>query len=536
MLRNAFVVLFLCGFCSFAQAQAVYVPTTHEVYDFLKRLEARGLITDYRDAAKPLSRRQIASQLLPLEHELDQLTTLERNTYEYLKTEFSYELGSLAGDPQPTDLRWHLLSADVTGGVFNLDLNGKLSWNQSKGEKVRLRSQGIRFYGYAFKNVGYSFNFVDSREVGNAINVAKVNTPDPGIVPTKSLPEELEYNTTEAQLTWQIGRFAFSLEKMQNVWGYGERGNVILSRKAPSYPQFKLRVPVAKWMDFVYVLAQLNSDVIDSSRSYFANSSALQPLYRTVYRDKWMAAHFVEFTIIDGLDLSLGESAIYSDKGIQLIYLIPVMFFKSGEHYNRDTDNIQWFGALDVNLVRNVNFNFSVLIDELNADDLLKPGSARNQLGYTAGIHTYDLGLVNSEIILEYTRLNPWVYSHKYPAATFTNNGYVLGHWIGQNADDLYLELRYRPIRALKAGVFGEVYRKGGLKDVAYQYRVPSQPFLYGPLHEERSFGVYADYQVTRDLFVSGLVRSHTVKDEATPSLNKNKQTEFSFSVSYGIW
>ena len=506
------------------------------MYDFFKRVEARGILKDYRDATKPLARRDIARHLLSMDGRLNQLTEVERDTYEYLKSEFSYELGSLGGDPEPTDLRWHLLSLDLHHGVMNLDLNGQLRWDGPKEKTVRYRGQGLRFYGYAFNNVGFSFNFVDYREAGQGMNLGKSDTPDPGIVLTKATQSAMEYNTTEVQLSFQTGSFQFSLEKMQNVWGYGERGNVILSRKSPSYPQIKMRVPLSPWMDFVYVLADLNSNVIDSARSYTAYSSAIAPFFRRVDRQKYMAAHVLEFTVIDGLDFSLGESVIYSDKGIQLMYLIPVMFFKSGEHYNRDTDNIQWFGSVDINLVPRINFNLSVLIDELTTDDLLSPANARNQLGFTAGIHTYDLGIENLELIAEYTRMNPWVYSHKYPAATFTNNGYDLGHWVGQNADNLYFDARYVPIRPLRVGAFYERYRKGGLVDIAFQYRLPSKPFLYGPVHEERSTGLYGRYQFARDGFFDGLFRWRTVKDEAAPTLNKSNSPEFSVRLSYGIW
>ncbi len=528
--------MLIAGCCSPAWGQSVSLPTTHEVYDFLKRVEARGILKDYRDAAKPLSRKEIAAHLLSINGSLEFLTPVERDSYEFLKSEFSYELGSLAGDRDPTDLRWHLVSLGLDPGVLNIDLNGALRWERVGGASNRLRAQGVRFYGYAFDNVGVSFNFVDVRETGGTINHQKVHTPDPGIVLTKGTNAAIEYNTTEAQFSFETGRFQFYLEKIQNVWGYGERGNVILSRKSPSYPQLRMRVPVSSWMDFVYVLADLNSNVLDSSRSYPAYSSSSTNFFRPVNRPKYMAAHYVEFTIMDGLDLSLGESVIYSDKGIQLMYLIPVMFFKSGEHYNRDTDNIQWFGSVDVNLIPNVNINLSVLIDELNTDDLLRPGSARNQLGYTIGVHTYDVGLRNLEFIAEYTRMNPWVYSHKYPAATFSNNGYDLGHWIGQNADDVYLDMRLTPSRSLRIGAFFDWNRKGGLKDIALQYQTPSQPFLYGPVRQERTFGLYGRFQFTRDGFLNGMLHWQTIRDQAVTNTIKQGAPEFSLGLTYGIW
>jgi hypothetical protein len=322
---------------------------------------------------------------------------------------------------------------------------------------------------------------------------------------------------------------------MKNIWGYGERGQVILSNKAPSYPQIKLRVPLSKRIDFVYFHAELNSNIVDSSRSYHTYTSSLVDYYRPVDHLKYMAAHQLEFTVIDGLNLSIGESIVYSDRGPLLLYLVPIMFFKAGEHYNMDSDNTQFFGSADVSLIRHVNFYLSLFIDELNTDNFFDPNRSRKQVAFTSGIHTYDLLVDNAEFIAEYTRLNPWVYSHKYAAANYTNNGYVLGDWIGQNGDDLYFDLSYKPIRQLKIGGFSEVYRKGGLMDVSFQYKGDYSPnFLYGPLHVERSFGVYGKYEPLRDFYVDFRGRTVRIQDEATHS--DKRQFEFTLGAQLGVW
>ncbi len=510
--------------------QVVYLPTSHEVYPFMKRMETRGLIDDYRDAARPLSRRQIATFLSQLEQKTSEMTWVERRRYEFLKSEFSYELASLAGDAEPTDLRWHLGSLPFTDGVANVDVMGQFGMKRREGIESRIRSHGLRAYGYAFRNVGFYFWLMDFRESGDGLNVAKAHTSDPGVVISRSPGEFVEYDINDAQFTLQLGAFELSLEKMHNVWGAGRRGSVIFSTKAPSYPQLKLRVPLADWMDFVYVHADLNSNVLDSMRSYQARSSSIVNFFRPVDRLKYMAAHQIEFTPIRGLDISIGESVVY------FIYLIPVMFFKAAEHYNRDTDNSQIFGSIDLNLIRNLNVYFSLFIDEIRLEQFLWGGDYRNQTAFTTGFHLYDLPVDNLELLVEYSRVNPWVYSHKYPAATFTNNGYDLGHWIGQNADLWFADVSYTPSRAIKVAAFFERYRKGGRKDVAYQYRLPSTEFLHGPLRKETSLGAYAEVQLLRDLFVNGGVRSVDLTDEAFPGQSSSGKLEYSLNIRYGVW
>ncbi|MCX6143799.1 MAG: hypothetical protein NTZ35_11320 [Ignavibacteriales bacterium] len=518
-----------------AFSQTIYLSASHEIYPFLKRMEARGLLTGYRDAAKPLSRIVLAKHLKTLEGAIEQMTEVERDEYEFLKGEFHYELAMLAGDLEPSEIRWHVISETFPGGIVNLEPNFRIGQTNIENSSVRVRDQGIKLYGYVFDDIGYYFNFVDSREVGSAINFTKALTPDPGVVPTKKNDNSLEYNATEAQLNFRVGAFNFSIEKMQNIWGLERNGNLTFSNKAPSYPQIKLRVPVTDWMDFIYLHADLNSNVMDSTRSYYANSSALEPIFREVDRVKYMAAHMIEFTPTHGVNVSLGESVIYSDKGPLLIYLIPVMFFKSAEHYNGDKDNVQWFANLDLNVIRNTNVYFSLFIDDLALDDILKPDRQRNYLGFTAGFQTYDVLLKNLELTAEYTRINPWVYTHEYPATEYTNNGYILGSWMGQNSDNIYLDLSYRPLRSVSFGGTMQVFRKGGQKDIYYQYHYPSQSFLYGPFHEERSVGFHARYQFVRDGFIDARVTSRTTNDEVL-NLNNDRKIEFSVSARYGLW
>jgi hypothetical protein len=211
------------------------------------------------------------------------------------------------------------------------------------------------------------------------------------------------------------------------------------------------------------------------------------------------------------------------------------MFFKSADHYNGDKDNIQWFGNLDLNLIRNVNVYGSLFIDDLSLDKILSAQEHPNYFGYAFGFQTYDVLLKNVEFNAEYTRINPWVYTHRYPATTFTNNGYVMGSWMGQNSDNIYLNLSYKPIRSVTFGANMQVYRKGGEKDISYQYSLPPLPFLYGPLHEERSFGLYGRYQFVRDGFLDARVTTRKTSDEAL-NIHGDRKLEFSVTARYGLW
>jgi hypothetical protein len=50
---------------------------------------------------------------------------------------------------------------------------------------------------------------------------------------------------------------------------------------------------------------------------------------------------------------------------------------------------------------------------------------------------------------VEYTRTNIINYKHSIDVLTWASNGYNLGHYLGDNSDELYLALTYKPIRSL---------------------------------------------------------------------------------------
>lgn len=559
--KRTFIVLsiaFLTASAIHVQAQSVDVPIHHEVYDFLKRMEARQLVTDYKDAALPLSRMQLATYMVVLEQKVDAMTRVERETFEFLKTEFNYELLKISGDAQPSETRWHIFSHELTNGIFNLDLDYDLWRKYTDGQLTSNRSQGLKMYGYAFDAVGFYFNLVDNRETGSNVNYSRLNdnalsgfssadqdyysrvkSHNRGVITSRLDQGWIEYDEVDAQFSWQIGSFTLSLEKMNNIWGYGRNGTVIFSDNAPSYPQFKLRVPLSEDIDFVYFHGELNSNVVDSTNSYrvtYSNQSYSK--YRVVDHSKYIAAHQLEISLWHGVDFSIGESVVYSDRGPLLIYLIPVMFFKAGEHYNYDKDNCQLFGSIDLNVIKNVNAYVSLFIDELNTDKLFDPNLSHRQVAFTSGLRIFDFPATNFDMTLEYTRVNPATYNHSYPTTTFTNNGFILGSWMGQNADDLFLEIGLTPMHSLRVSTFGEIYRKGGMLSLFDQYSTDqgNWTFLFGPLHVERSIGITAKYQPLRDVFINLSARLNKIEDEADPAQNRAHQFEFTLGAGIGIW
>lgn len=109
---------------------------------------------------------------------------------------------------------------------------------------------------------------------------------------------------------------------------------------------------------------------------------------------------------------------------------------------------------------------------------------------------------------------------------------------MGQNADDSFLELGFIPMHALRLTAFGEIFRKGGILSLQDQYAADggNKPFLFGPLHIERTAGMSAKYQPLRDLFLNLNARIRKIEDEADPAQNRPHQFELTMGISLGIW
>jgi hypothetical protein len=321
-------------------------------------------------------------------------------------------------------------------------------------------------------------------------------------------------------------------------WGYGESGLLVLSDKAPSFPFIRLDLHPTSWLRFNYIHAWLNSDVIDSVASY--------PTYRTgttrdVFRNKYLASHTLTLTPVTGLDISLGESIVYSDK-LEISYLIPIMFFRLADHYlsngNNDAgSNSQFFlGISSRNNLKNTHLYGTWFIDEFTLSGAFNSQNQRNQFGFTLGASVTDLPVNNLTTTVEYTKIYPFVYSHYIPTQTYESSSYLMGHWMGNNADLIYGALNYRFIRGLQATLWAEHIRKGASGAVDQQYEQPQPPFLFGLRNNYTWWGLDVKYEIMHELFVRAQFQSSLQSSEQiNGSFIDNKTKEFLVSMYYGM-
>ncbi len=137
----------------------------------------------------------------------------------------------------------------------------------------------------------------------------------------------------------------------------------------------------------------------------------------------------------------------------------------------------------------------------LYIDELATSGQTNNRaIAYNTGVQIVDPLIPESDLIVEYTRIDPFVYFHSDQAQTYANYGYQLGHWIGSNADQVYLAFRKRIIRGLDASVSFSYIRKGDEPSYNKKPYQEDQKFLFGTRKDFRSVGLDVNYEILHSL------------------------------------
>ncbi|MBD3170742.1 MAG: hypothetical protein GF307_14800, partial [candidate division Zixibacteria bacterium] len=143
------------------------------------------------------------------------------------------------------------------------------------------------------------------------------------------------------------------------------------------------------------------------------------------------------------LTIGLSETAIYGERGFDLGYLIPIMFFWSEQHYLGDRDNLLMSFDVSYYPVDKLKLYSAFLFDDLYIDKL---GSDYwgNKWAVQAGAHYVDpLNLHGLSITAEYVRIEPYVYTHFYQINSYTQLEQFLGYPMQPNSDKILFAADY---------------------------------------------------------------------------------------------
>ena len=512
MKKIFFIFLFILACFTNAITQNVWENTNSEAHLLLYRMAQKGFI-EFNDLIKPINRVHIVNALNVLKQRDSVLSDIEKKELNFYLQEYTRptkEQISLFKKDQ--NKRWR--AGAIVSNEFEFYIDPLLSINNFSGigKNIRQLSNGFELWGTAGKNknIGYQVYYRDYTETGTVNNNFREESPTQGniLIGTKS-DNKINYTDIRANINYSFKKGNIGFGKNNLIWGYGENSNIILSNKAPSYPYLRLDYKPLKWLNFNYTHAWLNSNIADSSLSYFTNTGRINNDFRLVFVQKYLATHSIEVQAMKGLNISIGESIVYSDK-MDPGFLIPINLFKFYDN-NRSNylieagSNGQYFlSASSRNQIKNTHLFSTLFIDEIKVSSLFNKTESRNQLGFNLGGSITDIFIPYLSLGAEYTRVNPFVYSNLIPAQTYTSYNYSLGDWMGNNFDRAIIYAKYTPIAKLKLVARYQKIRKGGAGTIYEQYAVQPQPgFLFDYIKTKSDVFFQARYEYINNIYLT---------------------------------
>lgn len=538
MKNYLFILLFLTSCSVFSQEVNKHISFT-TIYDYLDEL-ANMRVIDLNTAVKPYSRKLIYEKLHEAELQIEKLTKRQQKELAFYLKDYNKEVIPNKNFKRRRDLFYYRDS------LFQFTLNPILGYKYQTNENgyATHRWNGLEING----NIGKNFGFYSSLRDNGFYNV--LSTPNhltqlPGgnYKPFQGTSNQrTDFDEARAGISygWKWG--SISLLKDNFTWGNNYNGATIFSGRQPSFSHISFKLKPSKWFEFNYVHGWLVSQVLDSAKTYGVGSSLRRSFY-----PKFLAANLFTLKPVKGLYFSFGNSIVYSDKYIQPIYLIPFMFFKSGDRTmsgagsNALGENSQLFFDLSCRLIPKTHIYSSLFVDEVNIGKIMDKQNHTNLFSLKSGFRVTNL-IKNTSFTFEYTRTNPWVYVHPISTTTFASNNYNMGHYLGQNAQEIYIGLMYKPFRGFSIDLSHTQALKGEVKDfvqISGVNNVAGASYLKSIAWVNNSTALKLNYEIINDLFIFAEGRyseiSGTMTATYTPDFFKGTTKTISVGLNAGF-
>ena len=465
-------------------AQNIPVPLTQvKLYDFLDELLADGVLV-HQTAVRPYSRKQVATMLLEAQDADSLLNIRQKKDLAFYLNEFALERDTMVSNyVQYTDHSTYNVSlADPQFSYRSKDNMFKMRLRPILGGNLLMSKKGVifhRWYGAELqmdiaKHLSIWGSLRDNSWSGDWLNKTYFPTDNdrrlgacihygasqvqPALMPIAGVQyKEANYGGDFSDSKGGISLYTWwgsiSVQRENIRWGDAYHASNILSGRAPAAPMISLQLTPCKWFQFDYFHAWLVSNVVDSTYYYVEETTnGTVRNYRPM--NKFMAANMFTFTPIKQLSISFGNSIIYAERSIQAAYFIPIAFYKSLDHLltkgvRTQNQNSQAFASLSVRPVEHLHLYGSMFVDEIKFSRFKPSNKENNPLSYLVGFNWSGWPVKGLSLKAEFVRSYIASYIHSIEALDYTTNSFDMGHYLGDNAQSIYAELAYRPIRGM---------------------------------------------------------------------------------------
>lgn len=518
----------------------------NRIYDFLDELATDGFI-ELNSAVKPYSQLFIAEKLQEVANQQSDISETRRLNnrqlmeIKYFLNEYALELNRLPESPNYLNKSNQAITSilppviNYKDDYFKARITPILGMHiiTNGNGRIERRWFGAEFQGMLGKNLSVYGSLRDISHTGDGLlSQSEYLNNEPGYEYTVGT----DFSDSRGGIKYANEHFSIGLIKDNVIWGDNYHGSNILSGRVPSFPMIYLQIKPAKWFELNYFHGWLNSNVLDSTNYYLENDSQIH--YRPA--NKFIAANLLTFTPVRNLNLSIGNSIVYAERNVHPAYFIPIAFYKSIDHsltkgLGTENQNSQVFINFSSRNIRHVHLFASVFADEIQFRRFRSDSPDKNPISYKVGANISNFPFRNLAAVVEYTRTNIINYKHSIPTLTWESNSYILGHYLGDNAQDFYAALRFKPARGLDFQLFYINAKKGN--DYEYIRRegnvlriieIISNPSLGDIIWTNETIGFHATYEIFRNAYAVIKVENSNIQGfdaVSTPTFGENRMT-----------
>ena len=452
MKKTQLLFISLLLLSSFVYAQVENVPIYNPVYTFLKEMEVKKIISFIRDDDPVLSRYEVVDLLNTIASQLPDLSETEKKFLKKYQIEFSDSI-----DPDTTTqlfnpqtnffsdlnemfsdkVKYLFAAKDKENNIF-VDWLGHFYHGQQfepgATTNTELFDIGFRVRGTLVNHLGYNLTVLKGGVSGNS-DLAEVIQPK--LLSNFKWLENIEnignYDYTHGYLKYHTQptedmNISVELGRDDITLGYGYGSKLILSGDNPT-------------LDFIKF--NFNYGIVDFSSMHASTVGYFSYDMNERYT-KYLAFNRLKLKFENVVDVGIGETVVYSGRGIELGYLSPINFYKFTEMALQDRDNGMIYFDLQTKFIKNFEFQATFLLDENILSHLSDLERYTNKTAYQVGAFWYQpLSISDLSLIVEYTKIRPYVYTHVDIKNNYTAFGANMGHRIGPNADEIMARVNY---------------------------------------------------------------------------------------------
>jgi hypothetical protein len=331
------IYVFLVLVSTFSMCQTI--PTSHWVYDSIRKMQILGHFQDLPKGSTPYSRVDIAIGLIDAMSITNDSLVIEHAEIGRLKREFATEIENQRQE-----------NIIIPSEYYSSSLGFSSTSQSSQNHQFALSAR-----------INLTFEPIVELQYGAILDEDLQSDPDYIGYKWRGLTgyQDQIYILVKAQNT----KVLFGREYVK--WGYGHSGRLFISDNSRPFDMFKLQVSGNR-VQFETLIAQLD------------------PMFEA---ERYLTATRVAFNPLPLLSISLGQSAIYGGKNRSLDFTLsnPLAFYSFSQDNDQKYVNAMIYADFYINLTPIFNIYGEFLVDDYQIDRDSPSDLEPNEIAFMIG-------------------------------------------------------------------------------------------------------------------------------------------------------